>query len=83
MNYSLIVLKHGYKSAGLLVDGETVDSGLTVIATHLCTKTDDLYTLVDFLNRNLKDKDVVFGLANSKQTAEKMVITLYRTSESL
>jgi hypothetical protein len=35
---------------------------------------DDLYTLVDFLNRNLKEKDIIFGLSKEEDRA---VITLY------
>ncbi len=62
------------------MDGEIVDFRLNIIATHLCTATEDLYTLVDFLNRNLKDKDVVFGLSKSEEAEGKMVITLYRAS---
>ncbi|MCL6453791.1 MAG: YpmA family protein [Alicyclobacillus sp.] len=49
-----------------------------VIATHVCTATDDLYQLVDFLNRNLKDKDVIFGLSKSTEDEGKMLLTLYR-----
>ena len=55
-----------------------MDDKLTVLATHLCTATDDLYQLVDFLNRNLKDKDVIFGLSKSQDEEGKMVLTLYR-----
>ncbi|WP_083521198.1 5'/3'-nucleotidase SurE [Alicyclobacillus kakegawensis] len=49
-----------------------------VIGTHACTRTDDLYQLVDFLNRNLKNKDVIFGLSLDKQQPDKMILTLYR-----
>jgi hypothetical protein len=66
-----------------MMDGENVDSKLNVLATHLCTATDDLYMLVDFLNRNLKDKDVIFGLSKSEEAEGKMVITLYRASASV
>lgn len=52
---------------------------LAVIGTHLCTATDDLYQLVDFLNRNLKDKDIVFGLSLAHDEPEKMLLTLYRS----
>lgn len=56
-----------------------MDTQLHVLATHLCSKTDDLYLLVDFLNRNLKDKDIIFGLSKAETEPEKMQITLYRT----
>lgn len=35
---------------------------------------DDLYTLVDFLNRNLKEKNIIFGLSKDEDRA---IITLY------
>ncbi|WP_420535257.1 5'/3'-nucleotidase SurE [Alicyclobacillus herbarius] len=49
-----------------------------IIGTHTCTRTDDLYQLVDFLNRNLKEKDVIFGLSLDKQNSNKMILTMYR-----
>lgn len=58
---------------------EQLDTRLHVLATHVCSKTDDLYLIVDFLNRNLKEKDVIFGLSKSEDDSEKMQITLYRT----
>lgn len=56
-----------------------MDTKLNILATHLCTPTDDLYLLVDFLNRNLKDKDVIFGLSKSEHEPGKMQLTLYRS----
>lgn len=56
-----------------------MDDKLLVIGTHVFTATDDLYQLVDFLNRNLKDKDVVFGLSKLQDTQDKMMLTLYRS----
>jgi hypothetical protein len=35
--------------------------------------------LIDFLNRNLKDKDVIIGLSKHQEEEGKMLITLYRT----
>ena len=55
-----------------------MEDKLSVIGTHICTVTDDLYLLVDFLNRNLKDKDVIFGLSLAEDQPGKMVVTLYR-----
>jgi hypothetical protein len=60
--------------------GERImDDKLTVIGTHVCTATEDLYQLIDFLNRNLKDKDVIIGLSKHQEQEGKMLITLYRT----
>lgn len=55
-----------------------MDDKLQVIGTHRCTKTDDLYQLVDFLNRNLKDRGVIFGLSLDQEDDTKMLLTLYR-----
>ncbi|GGJ07294.1 hypothetical protein GCM10010885_15540 [Alicyclobacillus cellulosilyticus] len=55
-----------------------MESKQTVIGTHVCTATEDLYLLVDFLNRNLKDKDVIFGLSKLPDQPDKMLLTLYR-----
>jgi hypothetical protein len=55
-----------------------VDKELQIIGTLVLTATEDLYRLVDFLNRNLKDKNVVFGLSKVKDDPGKMMLTLYR-----
>ncbi|MCY0876613.1 MAG: YpmA family protein [Firmicutes bacterium] len=49
-----------------------------VIGAKDVTATDDLYVLVDFLNRILKDKDVIFGLAKAREEG-KCTVTIYRT----
>ncbi|GMA60901.1 YpmA family protein [Alicyclobacillus fastidiosus] len=56
-----------------------METKLHILATHRCSKTEDLYLLVDFLNRNLKDKDIVFGLSKAEDKEGVMQITLYRT----
>ncbi|RIV25691.1 DUF4264 domain-containing protein [Alicyclobacillaceae bacterium I2511] len=50
----------------------------TVLGTFTMGATDDLYRLVDFLNRNLKNQQVIFGLSKATEK-DKMIITLYRT----
>ena len=55
-----------------------VDKELQIIGTLVLTATEDLYRLVDFLNRNLKDKNVVFGLSKVQDDPGKMMLTLYR-----
>jgi len=37
----------------------------------------DLYKIVDFLNKNLKDKELIFGL--SKKDDENMRLTIYES----
>jgi hypothetical protein len=39
-------------------------------------QNEEIYKIVDFLNKNLKDKDVIFGLTKKN---EKMNITIYKT----
>lgn len=56
-----------------------MDSKLHILATHICEKTDDMYLFIDFLNRNLKDKDVVVGMSKCHDNPDKFEITLYRT----
>lgn len=62
-----------------MIGSVDMESKLDVMATHVCAATDDLYQLVDFLNRNLKDRDIVFGLSRMQDESGKMLITLYRT----
>ncbi len=49
-----------------------------IIATKDVDASADLYLLIDFLNRNLKDKDVIFGLSKSQEVG-KFTVTIYRT----
>ncbi|WP_109431161.1 YpmA family protein [Sulfoacidibacillus thermotolerans] len=49
-----------------------------VVAVKEVEGTAELYVLIDFLNRNLKDKDVIFGLSKSNQPG-KYTVTIYRT----
>lgn len=39
------------------------NQGLELLALKKFTYTEELYLLVDFLNKNLKDKRLVFGLS--------------------
>jgi hypothetical protein len=50
--------------------------GLKVIAHKEMDSNPELYKLVDFLNKNLKEKNVIFGLAMKD---EKMTVTIYNT----
>ncbi|NLY43839.1 MAG: YpmA family protein [Clostridiaceae bacterium] len=51
-------------------------SKLELKATLEVSQNDELYKIIDFLNKNLKQKNVIFGLA---QKDDKMVITVYET----
>jgi len=56
-----------------------MDSAHCVIATKDVCHSEDLYVLVDFLNRTLKDRDIIFGLAKSTAHENMYTITIYRT----
>lgn len=48
-----------------------------MLAARAFKSYDDMYRVVDFLNKTLKDREIVFGL--SKDEDGKMVISIYRT----
>lgn len=53
------------------------DSGkLQLIATRAFASYEEMYRVVDYLNKNLKEKKVMFGLTKKKDTGE-MVISIY------
>lgn len=56
-----------------------MDRSHGVIGATEITASDDLYRLVDFLNRILKDRELIVGLAKSQQKKDHMTITVYRT----
>lgn len=47
---------------------------LELIATQRVSSNSELYKIVDFLNRNLKDYRLMFGLTKK---ADEMVISVY------
>jgi hypothetical protein len=54
-----------------------VDGGkLELVGTLKLNQNDELYRLVDFLNRNLKQYNLMFGLSKK---GEEMVFSLYET----
>jgi hypothetical protein len=57
--------------------GTGAGAGLELLATRTFGSCDDMYRIVDFLNKTLKDREIVFGL--SKDEDGKMVISIYRT----
>ncbi|WP_342528879.1 YpmA family protein [Chryseomicrobium sp. FSL W7-1435] len=56
-----------------------MESKIEIIQSVTVTYQQDLYKLVDALNRSLKHDDLMFGLALDKQDSEKAVFTIYRT----
>ncbi|WP_031513978.1 YpmA family protein [Desulfofalx alkaliphila] len=49
---------------------------LELIAHKSFAQYSEMYKLVDFLNKSLKDKNVIFGLTKKN---DKMTITIYET----
>lgn len=49
---------------------------LEILATIHVNCNEELYKIVDFLNKNLKEKNVIFGLTKED---DKMSIKIYET----
>lgn len=56
-----------------------LDSRIKVLSTVKIGKSPDLYKVVTELNKTLKYKDVMFGLALDEQDENKMIFTIYKT----
>lgn len=56
-----------------------MDNKIETMSTVRIQKSDDLYKIVDTLNRTLKEKNLMFGLALDDDDAETAVFTIYRT----
>lgn len=51
---------------------------LDLIATKTLKSYDEMYKVVDFLNKVLKDKNIIFGLTKDTKN-ETMTISVYET----
>ncbi len=56
-----------------------MESKIEIISTVTVDHSDDLYKIVDLLNRTLKRNDLMFGLALDQEDKSKAVFTIYRT----
>ena len=56
-----------------------MENKIETLSTVVVDYQSDLYKIVDSLNRTLKEKDLMFGLALDKQDENKAVFTIYRT----
>jgi hypothetical protein len=56
-----------------------MESKIEVLSTVTIQNTPDLYKIVDALNRTLKERDLMFGLALDSEDQEKAIFTIYRT----
>jgi len=52
------------------------EEGLKIKALKEFSDEDDLYQVVDFLNKSLRDKNLIFGI---RKQGNKQVITIYET----
>ncbi|MGM7721951.1 YpmA family protein [uncultured Metabacillus sp.] len=56
-----------------------MESKIEILSTVTVNHSDDLYKIVDLLNRTLKREDLMFGLALEQEDKNKCVFTIYRT----
>lgn len=56
-----------------------MESKIEVLSTVIIQYSPDLYKIVDSLNRTLKQKDLMFGLALDQEDQNKAIFTIYRT----
>jgi hypothetical protein len=58
---------------------EIMESKIEVLSTVKIQHSPDLYKIVDALNRTLKERDLMFGLALDQEDQNKAIFTIYRT----
>ncbi|MEI5907223.1 YpmA family protein [Bacillus spongiae] len=56
-----------------------MESKIEMISTVKIQHSPDLYKVVDVLNRTLKERDLMFGLALDQKDQDKAIFTIYRT----
>lgn len=56
-----------------------MESKIEILSTVKIQHSPDLYKVVDALNRTLKDRDLMFGLALDQEDQNKAIFTIYRT----
>ncbi|RDI43021.1 YpmA family protein [Falsibacillus pallidus] len=56
-----------------------MESKIEILSTVRIENNPDLYKIVDALNRTLKQKDLMFGLALDPDDQNTAVFTIYRT----
>lgn len=59
--------------------GHIMESKIEVLSSVTINYHDDLYKIVDILNRTLKYQNLMFGLALDANDNTKAVFTIYRT----
>jgi hypothetical protein len=58
---------------------KNMESKIEVLSTVKLQHSPELYKIVDALNRSLKEKDLMFGLALDQEDQNKAIFTIYRT----
>jgi hypothetical protein len=61
------------------MEENVLESKIEILSSVTVEHSDDLYKIVDLLNRTLKRNDLMFGLALDQQDKNKAVFTIYRT----
>ncbi|AZB43307.1 DUF4264 domain-containing protein [Bacillus sp. FJAT-42376] len=56
-----------------------MESKIEILSTVKVEHSDDLYKIVDSLNRTLKRENLMFGLALDEEDKNQAVFTIYRT----
>ncbi len=56
-----------------------MESKIEILSTITVEHSDDLYKIVDTLNRTLKRDNLMFGLALDEDDKNQAVFTIYRT----
>jgi hypothetical protein len=56
-----------------------VENKIEILSTVRIQHSPDLYKIIDSLNRTLKDKELMFGLALDADNQDQAVFTIYRT----
>jgi hypothetical protein len=56
-----------------------LESKIELLSTVKVDRSADLYKIVDTLNRTLKYRDLMFGLALDEKDSNQMVFTIYKT----
>lgn len=56
-----------------------MNTDMEVLSSVRVERADDLYKIVDALNKALKDQSLIFGLALDPDDSKTMMFTIYRT----
>lgn len=56
-----------------------MESKIEILSTVCVDHSNDLYKIVNLLNRTLKRNDLMFGLALDPQDQNKAIFTIYKT----